>query len=103
MFHVLLALPALAVFGVMAGVVLAVMFALLCAAFLIQLLLGLFCRTLRWLIWVPAAVGAAGLIVCLLASLPVAVSVIVVFWLAYGLAVACGAILSWFLRKIFRI
>ena len=42
MFHVLLVLPVMAAFGAAAGAVLVIMAALLCGAFLLELLLGLF-------------------------------------------------------------
>ena len=51
MFHVLLALPVLTVFGAAAAMVLAAMLTLWGAAFGAELLLGLFCRKRRWLLW----------------------------------------------------
>ena len=49
MFHVLLALPAIAVFGTVTGAVLSVLGVLLGMAFLIQLLSGFIFRTAKWL------------------------------------------------------
>ena len=57
MFHVLLALPAIAVFGTVAGAVLSVLGVLLGLAFLIQLLSGFIFRTATWLLWLPGVLG----------------------------------------------
>ena len=57
MFHVLLALPAIAVFGTVAGTVLTVLGGLLGLAFIIQLLFGFVFRTVKWLLWLPFALG----------------------------------------------
>ena len=65
MFHVLLALPVLAAFGAAAGAVLAAVLGLLGLAFFAELLLGLFCRKLRWLMWLPVLMGALGLMLLL--------------------------------------
>ena len=69
MFHVLLALPVLAAFGAMAVVVLSVVLAIWGAAFAIELALGLLCRRNRWCLWIPAVVGAVGMLLMLLARM----------------------------------
>ena len=58
MFHVLLALPAIAVFGTVAGTVLTVLGGLLGLAFIIQLLFGFVFRTVKWLLWLPGVLGS---------------------------------------------
>lgn len=100
MFHVLLALPVLAVFGAAAGAALAVMLGLLALAFFAELVLGLFFRTLRWLVWLPVSLGVGGLALCFLAALPAAP--VLVFWLLYGLMLLFGWVISLLLWGIFH-
>ena len=90
MFHVFLALPALAAFGALAGIVLGLMGALLSLAFFGQLLLCLLCKTVRWLLWLPALLGVVGLVLCLVAGLPLSLTVILLFWAVYGVLALCG-------------
>ena len=102
MFHMLLALPFLAAFGAAAGLVLTVLLVLLAAAFFTELLLGLFFRTLRFFVWLPALLGAAGLALCFFAPLPVAASAVLLFWGGYGVLLLCGWGVSSLLRLLFR-
>ena len=90
MFHVLLGLPVLAAFGADPPVVLFLMGLILAFAFFGQLLLGLFCRTIRWLLYIPVILGAAGLVLCLVAGLPLSLTVILLFWAVYGVLALCG-------------
>lgn len=103
MFHVLLALPVLAAFGAVAGIILCCMGFLLALAFLGQLILCLFCKTLRWLLWVPALIGILGLILCILVGLPVSLTVIFLFWGLYEIMALCGWAVSKLLRKLKRL
>lgn len=59
MFHVLLALPAIAVFGTVAGTVLSVLSGLLVLAFIAELLFGFVFRMAKWLLWLPCVLGMA--------------------------------------------
>jgi hypothetical protein len=103
MFHVLLVLPVMAAFGVMAGAVLTVMLGLLCVAFFLELLLGLFCRALRWLLWLPVLFGVFGFMLSVTAlsfwALPK--SVIFIFWGLFGLMVLCGWLAACLLKKVY--
>ena len=53
MFHVLLALPAIAVFGTVDGTVLSVLSGLLVLAFIAELLFGFVFRMANWEFWAP--------------------------------------------------
>ena len=102
MFHVLLVLPGMAAFGAAAGAVLVIMVALLCGAFLLVLLLGLFCRTIRWLLWLPVLFGSLGLLLCLTAgAFPLTLAVILGFWGLFGFMLLCGWLAAWVLKKIY--
>ena len=57
MFHVLLALPAIAVFGTVAGTVLSVLSGLLVLAFIAELLFGFVFRMAKWLLWLMLVFG----------------------------------------------
>ena len=59
MFHVLLALPAIAVFGTVAGTVLSVLSGLLVLAFIAEMLFGFVFRMAKWLLWLPCVLGMA--------------------------------------------
>ena len=59
MFHALLVLPAVAVFGTVAGTVLTVLFGLLGLAFIAELLFGFVFQTVKWLLWLPGVLGMA--------------------------------------------
>ena len=98
MFHVMLVLPVLAVFGAMAGLVLGLMFVLLGFAFCAQLIVSLFFGTLHWLVCLPAMLGFVGLAICLLAGLPLSVPVILIFWVLYELLALAG----WGLARLLR-
>ena len=58
MFHALLVLPAVAVFGTVAGTVLTVLFGLLGLAFIAELLFGFVFQTVKWLLWLPGVLGS---------------------------------------------
>lgn len=103
MFHVLLALPVLAAFGAAAGAVLAAVLGLLGLAFFAELLLGLFCRKLRWLMWLPVLMGALGLLLSLMAFLPVSLGAVLLFWGGYGLMLLLGLGVSRLLRRLFSL
>ena len=90
MFHVMLVLPILAWAGVMAWAVLTVLLCFLICGLTAQMLLCLLCRKRRWLRWIPAAVGVAGLAASLLADLPLDWTVPVFFWSVYAAALLCG-------------
>lgn len=83
MFHVLLVLPALVTFGAMAAVVLCAPF---CAGIVLQLLLTVFGQK-KWVLYVPAGLGALGLagsLLWLLGDVPF--TVLLVYWGIYFLA-----------------
>ena len=61
------------------------------AAFAIELALGLLCRRNRWCLWIPAVVGAVGMLLMLLARMyPLELPFILLFWGGYALALLCG-------------
>ena len=62
MFHMLLAAPVLAVFGAMGAAVVAALGLLLGLGFFAVLLVRLLFHGLKWLLWLPLAVGGAVLI-----------------------------------------
>lgn len=104
MFHVLLVLPILASFGALAGVVLAMMGFLLGGAFFWELLLGLFCKTKKWLLWLPVLFGVFGLLLSLswLSFSSEMKTATFVFWGLYALCLLCGRGLSCLLKKALR-
>ena len=103
MFHVLLALPVLPAFGAMAVVVLSVVLAIWGAAFAIELALGLLCRRNRWCLWIPAVVGAVGMLLMLLARMyPLELPFILLFWGGYALALLCGWAVSAGIARLIR-
>ena len=85
MFHVLLALPAIAVFGTVAGTVLSVLSGLLVLAFIAELLFGFVFRMAKWLLWLPCVLGMAvlGILGAGLGVVPL--TLMLVFGLVYGL------------------
>ena len=105
MFHVLLALPAIAAFGTVAGTVCAVLLVLLAAAFIAELLLGFVFRTLKWLLWLPLALGMVilGLLGALFGAVPL--TLMLIFGLLYGVVLLAGrcavALLRWLFGLIF--
>ena len=103
MFHVFLARPALATFGALAGIVLGLRGALLSLAFFGQLLLCLLYKTVWWLLWLPALLGVVGLVLCLLAGLPLSVGAILLFWGVYEVLALCGWAVSRLLRGLWRL
>ncbi len=103
MFHVLLALPVLAVFGAAAAMVLAAMLTLWGAAFGAELLLGLFCRKRRWLLWLPVLFGVLGFFLMLLARIyPLELPFLIVLWGGYGVCLLAGWGMSAVLRRLYR-
>lgn len=101
MFHVTLALPVLAAFGAVGWLILLAMGALIGFAFFGVLVVNLLFRALRWVLWIPAAIGLAGTAVCFFAGWPLALSVILAFWAFYALAALAGWIIAAVLRAIF--
>lgn len=105
MFHVLLALPVIAAFGTVAGTVCVILIGLLGAAFVASLLCGFVFRTLKWLLWLPLALGMAvlGLLGALFGAVPL--TLMLVFGLVYGAVMLVGrcvvALLRWLFRLIF--
>ena len=105
MFHVLLALPAIAVFGTVAGAVLSVLGVLLGLAFLIQLLSGFIFRSATWLLWLPGVLGLVilGILGAGLGTVPLVL--MLAFGIVYGVVLLAGkcvaALLSWLLGLIF--
>lgn len=101
MFHVLLVLPILASFGALAWLVLSVGGFLLGGAFLWELLLGLFCKTKKWLLWLPVLFGVFGLLLSLswLSFSPEMKTAVFVFWGLFALCLLCGRGLSCLLKK----
>lgn len=103
MFHLLLALPVLAVFGAAAAVVLAAMLVLWGAAFGVELLLGLFCRKRRWLLWLPVLFGVLGFFLMLLARVyPLELPFLLILWGGYGACLLLGWAVSAALRSLYR-
>lgn len=103
MFHVLLALPVLAVFGAAAAMVLAAMLTLWGAAFGGELLLGLFCRKRRWLLWLPVLFGVFGFFLMLLARIyPLELPFLLVLWGGYGVCLLAGWGMSLLARRLYR-
>ena len=101
MFHVMLALPVLTAFGVMAGLVLTALVGLLGVVFLFEWLVCLFCKRRRWLLWLPAVLAAAlcgGLF--LLFSLPV--SFILIYFGLYALCALAGLGAAWLCGKVYQ-
>lgn len=85
MFHVLLALPALAVFGVIGAAAVFVLSIPFCIGMFLQLLLTIFGQK-RWVRCVPAGLGVLGLagsLACFLAEL--SLTVILAYWGIYFL------------------
>lgn len=100
MFHVLLALPALTALGAAAGLVLAVIFAVLGLAFLGGFLLKLVFRGLRWLLALPVLLGvvlSAGIFL----AAPAAISLVLLFWVLYGAAMLVGWLLASVVKLLF--
>jgi hypothetical protein len=73
---------------------------------LLQLLLTLFCAAVKWLLWLPALLGLVGLVLCLLAPLPVSAGMVLAFWGFYALVLLCGLgiarLLGWLFRGLRR-
>lgn len=103
MFHLLLALPALTVFGAAEAMVLAAMLTFWGAAFGVELLLGLFCRKRRWLLALPVLVGAVGFLLTIFARFyPIELTFILILWGGYGLCLLLGWAVSGALRSLYR-
>ena len=105
MFHVLLALPAIAVFGTVAGTVLTVLCGLLGLAFIAELLFGFVFRMAKWLLWLPCVLGMVilGILGAGLGTVPLVL--MLAFGIVYGVVLLAGkcvaALLSWLLGLIF--
>ena len=102
MFHVLLALPAIAVFGTVAGAVLSVLGVLLGLAFLIQLLSGFIFRTATWLLWLPGVLGMVilGILGAGLGTVPLVL--MLAFGIVYGVVLLNVQRLPGVLQSIFE-
>lgn len=84
MFHVLLALPALVALGAMAVFVLSAPF---CIGLFLQLVLTVFGQK-RWVLYVPAGLGALGLAGSMVYFLPdLELTIILAYWAAYFLVI----------------
>ena len=103
MFHVLLALPAIAVFGTVAGTVLTVLGGLLGLAFIIQLLFGFVFRTVKWLLWLPCALGMAVLAVLGAGLGTIPVALMLAFACVYGVVLLAGKLVIHLLRWLFSL
>ena len=90
MFHVLLALPAIAVFGTVAGTVLSVLSGLLVLAFIAEMLFGFVFRMAKWLLWLPCVLGMAVLGILGVGLGVVPLTLMLVFGLVYGLVLLVG-------------
>ena len=97
MFHALLVLPAVAVFGTVAGTVLTVLFGLLGLAFIAELLFGFVFQTVKWLLWLPGVLGAV------FGAVPL--TLMLIFGCLYGAVLLVGRcavhLLRWLLSLLF--
>ena len=84
MFHALLVLPAVAVFGTVAGTVLTVLFGLLGLAFIAELLFGFVFQTVKWLLWLPGVLGMVvlGVLGAVFGAVPL--TLMLIFGCLYG-------------------
>ena len=103
MFHVLLALPAIAVFGTVAGTVLTVLGGLLGLAFIIQLLFGFVFRTVKWLLWLPGVLGMVVLAVLGAVFDAVPLTLMLIFGCLYGVVLLAGRCAVHLLRWLFSL
>ena len=99
MFHMMLAAPVLAVFGAMGAAVVAVLGLLLGLGFFAVLLVRLLFHGLKWLLWLPLAIGGAVLALLLGFGLPL--PVLLGFFLLYGVVCLAGWAVSAVLRLLF--
>ena len=99
MFHMMLAAPVLAVFGAMGAAVVAVLGLLLGLGFFAVLLVRLLFHGLKWLLWLPLAIGGAVLGLLLGFGLPL--TVLLGFFLLYGVVCLAGWAVSAVLRLLF--
>ena len=100
MFHVLLALPAIAMFGTVAGTVLG---GLLGLAFIIQLLFGFVFRTVKWLLWLPCALGMVVLAILGAGLGTVPIVLMLAFGCVYGVVLLAGKLVIHLLRWLFSL
>ena len=103
MFHVLLALPAIAVFGTVAETVLTVLGGLLGLAFIIQLLFGFVFRTMKWLLWLPCALGMVVLAVLGAGLGTIPIVLMLAFGCVYGVVLLAGRLVIHLLRWLFSL
>ena len=99
MFHMMLAAPVLAVFGAMGAAVVAVLGLLLGLGFFAVLLVRLLFHGLKWLLWLPLAIGGA--VLALLLSFVLPLTVLLGFFLLYGVVCLAGWAVSAVLRLLF--
>ena len=90
MFHALLVLPAVAVFGTVAGTVLTVLFGLLGLAFIAELLFGFVFQTVKWLLWLPGVLGMVvlGVLGAVFGAVPL--TLMLIFGCLYGAVLLVG-------------
>lgn len=99
MFHLMLAAPVLAVFGAMGAAVVTLLGLLLGLGFVAVLLVRLLFHGLKWLLWLPLAVGGAVLALLLGFGLPL--TVVLAFFLLYGLVCLLGWVVSAVVHLLF--
>ena len=103
MFHVLLTLPAIAVFGTVAGTVLSVLSGLLVLAFIAELLFGFVFRMAKWLLWLTCVLGMAvlGILGAGLGVVPL--TLMLAFACVYGVVLLAGKLVIHLLRWLFSL
>lgn len=103
MFHLLMALPAIAVFGTVAGTVATVLTVFLALAFVAELLFGFVFRMAKWLLWLPCVLGMAvlGILGAVFGAVPLAL--IAVFACLYGVVLLVGKLAVHLLRWLFSL
>ena len=105
MVHTLLVLPAVAVFGTVAGTVLTVLFGLLGLAFIAELLFGFVFQTVKWLLWLPGVLGMVvlGVLGAVFGAVPL--TLMLIFGCLYGAVLLVGRcavhLLRWLLSLLF--
>ena len=103
MFDMLLALPAIAAFGTVAGTIATVVVGFLALAFVAELLFGFVFRMAKWLLWLPLALGMVilGILGTVLGAVPLAVMAI--FACLYMVVLVVGKLAVHLLRWLFSL
>ena len=99
MFQIMLAGPVLAVFGAMGAAVVVLLGVLLGLGFVAVLLVRLLFHGLKWLLWLPLAVGGA--VLALLLGLGLPLTVLLGFFVLYGVVCLAGWVVSAVLHLLF--